>query len=97
MALICSDVGCWAADGSEKPAKATKRKAPAIAAALTLILVMLISFSALCPNHGRGRRIHASRYTLSKETRWTSSTNTVFDGTYRFILGAARAKARSGQ
>ena len=42
----------------------------------------------------RGRRIHASRDTLSKETTWTSSTNTVFDGTYRHILRAAKAKAR---
>ena len=42
----------------------------------------------------RGRRIHASRETLSKETFWTSSTNTVFDGTYRHILRAAKAKSR---
>lgn len=42
----------------------------------------------------RGRRIHASRDTLSKETAWTSSTNTVFDGTYRHILRAAKAKAK---
>jgi hypothetical protein len=42
----------------------------------------------------RSRRIHASRDTLAKDTTWTSSTNTVFDGTYRFILGAARAKGR---
>ncbi len=42
----------------------------------------------------RGRRIHASRETLSKETMWTSSTNTVFDGTYRHILRAAKAKQR---
>lgn len=42
----------------------------------------------------RGRRIHASRDTLSKETEWTSSTDTVFDGTYRHILRAAKAKAR---
>jgi hypothetical protein len=26
---------------------------------------------------------------------WTSSTNTVFDGTYRHILRAAKAKARA--
>jgi hypothetical protein len=45
----------------------------------------------------RGRRIHASRETLSKETEWTSSTNTVFDGTYRHILRAAKAKERVGQ
>jgi len=42
----------------------------------------------------RGRRIHASRDTLSKETAWVSSTNTVFDGTYRHILRAAKAKAK---
>ncbi|HZP75640.1 MAG TPA: hypothetical protein VFB45_05810 [Pseudolabrys sp.] len=45
----------------------------------------------------RGRRIHASRETLSKETEWTSSTNTVFDGTYRHILRAAKAKDRAEQ
>jgi hypothetical protein len=44
----------------------------------------------------RGRRIHASRDTLSKDTWWTSSTNTVFDGTYRHILRAAKAKQREG-
>jgi hypothetical protein len=42
----------------------------------------------------RGRRIHASRDTLGKDSNWTSATNTVFDGTYRRILGAARAKAK---
>lgn len=42
----------------------------------------------------RSRRIHASRDTLGKESRWTSSTNTVFDATYRQILRAARAKAK---
>jgi hypothetical protein len=44
----------------------------------------------------RGRRIHASRDTLGSQTRWTSSTDTVFDGTYRQILRAARAKAKQG-
>jgi hypothetical protein len=44
----------------------------------------------------QARRIHASRETLGQETRWTSSTNTVFDGTYRRILGAARARDRDG-
>ena len=43
----------------------------------------------------RGRRIHASRETLSKETEWTSSTDTVFDGTYRHILRAAKAKKQN--
>lgn len=42
----------------------------------------------------RDRRIYASRETLAKETTWTSSTDTVFDGTYRHLLRAARAKAR---
>lgn len=41
----------------------------------------------------RGRRIHASRDTLAKDSTWTSSTNTVFDGTYRHILRAAKTKA----
>jgi hypothetical protein len=39
----------------------------------------------------QSRRIHASRDTLTKETRWLSSTNTVFDGTYRRLAGAAKA------
>jgi len=43
----------------------------------------------------RGRRIHASRPTLSAETTWTSDTDTVFDGTYRHLLRAAKAKARN--
>jgi hypothetical protein len=38
----------------------------------------------------QSRRIHASRDTLSAETRWISDTNTVFDGTYRRIHAAAR-------
>jgi hypothetical protein len=38
----------------------------------------------------QGRRIHASRNTLSAETHWTSASNTVFDGTYRHILRAAK-------
>lgn len=42
----------------------------------------------------RSRRIYASRETLGKASTWTSSTNTVFDGTYRQILRAARAKAK---
>jgi hypothetical protein len=42
----------------------------------------------------RDRRIYASRETLARATTWTSSTNTVFDGTYRGILRAARAKAK---
>ena len=42
----------------------------------------------------RGRRIHASRDSLGADSTWTSSTNTVFDGTYRYLLRAAKAKAR---
>jgi hypothetical protein len=42
----------------------------------------------------QARRIHASRETLSSDTHWTSSTATVFDGTYRHIHRAAKARAR---
>jgi hypothetical protein len=42
----------------------------------------------------QGRRIHASRDTLSADTHWVSSTNTAFDGTYRHIYRAAKEKAR---
>lgn len=42
----------------------------------------------------RDRRIYASRDTLGKESRWTSATRTVFDGTYRNLFRAARAKAK---
>ena len=42
----------------------------------------------------RSRRIHASRETLGKDSTWTSSTATVFDGTYRFMLRASKEKAR---
>ena len=42
----------------------------------------------------QSRRIYQSRSTLSAETHWTSATNTVFDGTYRHILGAASEKAK---
>lgn len=39
-------------------------------------------------------RIHKSRTTLAAESQWTSASNTVFDGTYRYILGAAKSKKR---
>jgi hypothetical protein len=42
----------------------------------------------------RSRRIHASRSTLGADSTWTSSTNTVFDGTYRYLWRAAKEKAR---
>ena len=42
----------------------------------------------------RGRRVHASRETLAGDLTWTSDTDTVFDGTYRHLLRAAKAKAK---
>jgi hypothetical protein len=42
----------------------------------------------------RDRRIYASRETLGKDSSWTSSTDTVFDATYRRLFRAARAKAK---
>jgi hypothetical protein len=42
----------------------------------------------------QSRRIYESRSTLSADTEWTSASNTVFDGTYRHILGAATGKAK---
>jgi hypothetical protein len=42
----------------------------------------------------RGRRIHTSRPTLAADSTWTSDTDTVFDGTYRHLLRAAKAKER---
>jgi hypothetical protein len=42
----------------------------------------------------RGRRIHQSRPTLAADSTWTSKSDTVFDGTYRHLLRAAKAKAR---
>jgi hypothetical protein len=42
----------------------------------------------------QSRRIYESRRTLGADSEWTSATNTVFDGTYRRILGAAAERAR---
>jgi hypothetical protein len=39
----------------------------------------------------RARRIHEARATLAADTQWASRTNTVFDGTYRHMLRAAKA------
>lgn len=39
----------------------------------------------------QSQRIHASRSTLGADSQWTSDTDTVFDGTYRRLHGAARA------
>jgi hypothetical protein len=38
----------------------------------------------------QSERIYASRATLAADSQWTSSTDTVFDGTYRRILAAAK-------
>ena len=40
----------------------------------------------------RSRRIYQARSNLAADTAWTSKTNTVFDGIYRHILRAAKAK-----
>jgi hypothetical protein len=42
----------------------------------------------------RARRIHASRETLAADSTWRSDTDTVFDGTYRHLLRAAKEKRR---
>jgi len=42
----------------------------------------------------QARRIRDSRPTLSEGTRWVSATNTEFDGTYRHMLRAAKARER---
>ena len=42
----------------------------------------------------RSRRIAASRDALAEGSRWVSSTNTVFDGTYRHLFRAAKARDR---
>ncbi len=42
----------------------------------------------------RSRRIHASRDTLGEGSRWLSRTDTVFDGTYRHMLRAAKERDR---
>jgi hypothetical protein len=44
----------------------------------------------------RARRLAASRDALAQGTRWISDTNTVFDGTYRQMYRAVRAKDREG-
>lgn len=45
----------------------------------------------------RSRRLAASRDQLAEGTRWTSDSHTVFDGTYRNLARAARAKSRQGK
>ena len=43
----------------------------------------------------RSRRIAQSRDALNEANRWLSSTNTVFDGTYRLMFRAAKDRDRS--
>ncbi|HEY1414626.1 MAG TPA: hypothetical protein VGF42_01930 [Caulobacteraceae bacterium] len=43
----------------------------------------------------RARRIAANRDALAEGTRWLSTTNTVFDGTYRHMFRAAKARDRA--
>lgn len=43
----------------------------------------------------RSRRLQASRDKLATGSRWVSRTNTVFDGTYRHMLRAAKARDRN--
>lgn len=45
----------------------------------------------------RARRLAANRDRLAEGTKWLSSTNTVFDGTYRNMARAARTKQKSDQ
>lgn len=42
----------------------------------------------------QARRIHASRDTLGKDSRWLSASRTVFDATYRRLLRAALERDR---
>ena len=44
----------------------------------------------------RSRRIHAARSTVTADTVWASATNTVFDGTYRHMARAAKARGAKG-
>jgi hypothetical protein len=44
----------------------------------------------------RSRRIFAARSTITADTTWHSSTQTVFDGTYRHMARAAKARAMKG-
>ena len=43
----------------------------------------------------QARRLHASRDRLSEGSRWLSRTATVFDGSYRFMLRAAKAQDKN--
>jgi hypothetical protein len=42
----------------------------------------------------RSQRIYAARHTLAGDTHWHSRSHTVFDGTYRHMLRAAKARTK---
>ncbi|MGH6988192.1 MAG: hypothetical protein ACRED9_15295 [Caulobacteraceae bacterium] len=42
----------------------------------------------------QARRLAKNRDALAEGTRWTSTTKTIFDGTYRHMLRAAKARGR---
>ncbi|BBU63279.1 hypothetical protein MSC49_32140 [Methylosinus sp. C49] len=50
-----------------------------------------MSFDEAAERELQSRRIHASRETLGVDSQWLSTSDTVFDGTYRHIHGAARS------
>jgi hypothetical protein len=56
--------------------------------------LVLMSEDEAAERELQSRRIYESRATLSADTEWTSATHTVFDGTYRHILGAANERAK---
>ncbi len=45
----------------------------------------------------RSRRLAVSRDKLAEGTRWTSDTHTIFDGTYRNLARASRAKGKPSE
>ena len=38
-------------------------------------------------------KLFVTRPTLAADSAWTSDTDTVFDGTYRYLLRAAKGRA----
>jgi hypothetical protein len=44
----------------------------------------------------QARRLAASRDALAEGSRWLSTSNTIFDGTYRHLLRAVKARDRNG-
>lgn len=54
-----------------------------------------MSFDEAAERELQSRRIYASRETLGADSQWLSTTDTVFDATYRRIHGAARKPSGS--